>query len=312
MNEPPWRQAWNDYRGWAKSAKDEQSSAHLWNVSALACTVLASIFGAAAAIAPAGELFPTQVLAGVAAATAAAGAVLGRQILAMGAEEKGIQARATAEGLKSECFRFAAKAGAYSGANAYDLFVARRDELESQSTKKGLIRGNDPVPKDGDKREPPLSFTKEWYKTGRILDQIKYYQDKVDENLKWTKWLGWIGFGAAFIAAVVGAIGIKAQVWAPWIGTLTTVAAAVAAYGLLDRRKYLATSYSAMKSSLERILERDSVLERDGPKAMSPAELVTATEDLLDSEHKAWFDQMQAKKTVPNPPAPALPDSGGQ
>jgi hypothetical protein len=279
VNEPPWRQAWNDYRGWAKSAKDERSSAHLWNVSALACTVLASIFGAATAIAPAGELFPTRVLAGVAAAAAAAGAVLGRQILALGSEGKSIQARATAEGLKSECFRFAAKAGAYSAAGAYDLFVARRDVLESQSTKKGLIRGNDPVPEKGDKREPPTSLTKEWYKTCRILDQIKYYQDKVDVNLKWTNWLGSISFGAALVAAIVGAIGVKAQAWAPWIGALTTLATAVAAYGLLDRRKYLATSYSAMKSSLERILERDSVLERDGLKAMSLAELVTATED---------------------------------
>jgi hypothetical protein len=312
MDKPPWRQAWNDYRGWAKTAKDEQRSSHIWNISALACTVLASIFGAATAIAPPGELFPTQILAGIAAAAAAGAAVMGRQILALGNEGKSIQARATAEGLKSECYRFAAKAGAYSGTNAYDLFLARRDELESQSTKKGLIRGNDPVPEKGDNREPPVSLTKEWYKSGRTLDQMKYYQDKVDENLKWTNRLGWIGFGAALIAALVGALGIKTQAWAPWVGALTTVAAAVAAYGLLDRRKYLAASDSAMKSSLERILERDSLLERDGAKPMSLPEITTATEDLLESEHRAWFDQMQENKTAPNPAAPAPPDGGSK
>ena len=75
---------------------------------------------------------------------------------------------------------------------------------------------------------------------------------------------------------------------------MTTVAAAVTAFGLLDRRKYLAASYAAMKSSLERILERDR------NKAMCLTELVTTTEDLLDSEHKAWLDQMFSKRAEPS------------
>lgn len=299
MNEPPWRQAWNDYRGWAKYARDEQASTWRWNVCALVCTVLASFFGAAAAVSPAGKLFPTQILAGAAAVVAAIGAILGRQILAMGSEGKWIQARATAEGLKSECFRFAAKAGVYSGDSAFDAFVARRDELESQSTKKGLIRGNDPVPAGGDKREPPCPLTEDWYKRDRIQDQINYYQAKIDDNLKWTESIGRVGFSAAVVAAVVGAIGVAAQAWAPWIGAMTTMAAAVTAFGLLDRRTYLAASYAAMKSSLERILERDR------NKVMILPQLVTATEDLLNSEHKAWLDQMLSKQADSNVPAAA-------
>jgi hypothetical protein len=300
MSGPPWRQAWNEYRGWAKYARDEQASTWRWNVCALVCTVLASFFGAAAAVSPAGRLFPTQILAGIAAAVAAVGAVLGRQILAAGSEEKWIQARATAEGLKSECFRFAAKAGVYSGDNASNAFMDRRDELQLQSTAKGLISGNDPVPEgEKDNREPPCPLAKDWYKTERIQDQIKYYRCKSDDNVKWTKRIGWVGFGAALVAAVLGAIGIAAQAWAPWIGTMTTVAAAVTAFGLLDRRRYLAASYSAMKSSLERILERDE------NNAMDLAKLVTATEDLLDSEHKAWLDQMLSKRAGPNVPAAA-------
>jgi hypothetical protein len=54
-----------------------------------------------------------------------------------------------------------------------------------------------------------------------------------------------------------------------------------------------------MKSSLERILERDR------NKAMNLPQLVTATEDLLDSEHKAWLDQMLSKQADSNVPAAA-------
>ena len=107
--------------------------------------------------------------------------------------------------------------------------------MEAQSTKKGLIRGNDPVPAGGaDKREPPIGLTKDWYKTGRIEDQIKFYETKISDNLKWSKRIGWVGFGAALVAALAGALGIAAQAWAPWIGAMTTAAAATTAFGLLD------------------------------------------------------------------------------
>ena len=88
-----------------------------------------------------------------------------------------------------------------------------------------------------------------------------------------------------------------AQHFAPWIGAMTTIAASIAAYGLLDRRKYLVSSYAAMQSSLERILARDQA------SPMSLADLVTTAEDLFESEHKAWFDQMLATKHA----APGIP-----
>ena len=54
-----------------------------------------------------------------------------------------------------------------------------------------------------------------------------------------------------------------------------------------------------MKSSLERIRERDQ------NKPMELGEMVTTTEDLLDSEHKAWLDQMLSKHSAANAPAAA-------
>ena len=74
---------------------------------------------------------------------------------------------------------------------------------------------------------------------------------------------------------------------------MTTVAASIAAYGLLDRRKYLIASYAAMQSRLEEILG----LDKEAP--MSLADLVMTTEELLDSEHKAWLPQMLGMQHQP-------------
>jgi hypothetical protein len=67
---------------------------------------------------------------------------------------------------------------------------------------------------------------------------------------------------------------------------MTTIAASIAAYGLIDRRKYLIGSSAAMQSSLEQILG----LDKEAP--MNIVDLVTTTENLLEAEHKAWLPQM--------------------
>jgi hypothetical protein len=109
------------------------------------------------------------------------------------------------------------------------------------------------------------------------------------------------------LAVVFGAAGIaSAPRFAPWIGAATTVAAAIAAYGLIDRRKYLITSYAAMQSSLEQIVG----LDKEAP--VSLPDLVTTTEDLLDGEHKAWLPQMLGMQrqapTAPKTPSEPPPE----
>ena len=74
-------------------------------------------------------------------------------------EEAGwIQARATAEGIKSECYRYAARAGGYAvaDADAAKALAANAAAIAKQATDKGLVRADNPVPQSGgDKREPP-------------------------------------------------------------------------------------------------------------------------------------------------------------
>ena len=301
------RMAWNAYRGWAKRARDLQADAGRWNLAALGCIVLAAVCGAATTLTPAAAS-PWNVLgtwlASAAAVASAVGAYLGREILGSGKEGGSIQARATAEGLKSECYRYAAKAGAYDGAEpeAAKVFQDRIAALEKLATDKSLVRSDDPVPAAGDRREPTVPMTKDWYRTNRIDGQIDYYRKGREENERFMGRLWLVAFASGLAAVVLGALGGWARAFAPWIGAMTTVAASIAAYGLIDRRKYLVPSYAAMQASLERI----EALDDASPASL--ADLVTATEDLLDSEHKAWQPQMLAVQHQP----PAQPNQQQQ
>jgi WD40 repeat protein len=50
--ELPLKEAWNEYRGWAKRARDLQAATERWNLAALTCVVSAPIFGAVVTFAP--------------------------------------------------------------------------------------------------------------------------------------------------------------------------------------------------------------------------------------------------------------------
>jgi SMODS and SLOG-associating 2TM effector domain 1 len=106
------------------------------------------------------------------------------------------------------------------------------------------------------------------------------------------KRLRYAAFGASVIAAVFGIAGLtNQQIFAPWIGALTTVATAVAAYGLLDRREYLAASFATTATGLRRVKDRAGHL--------ALADFVAQAEDLMQSEHAAWTERMT--KTIPVP-----------
>ena len=78
------------------------------------------------------------------------------------------------------------------------------------------------------------------------------------------------------------------------------MAASIAAYGLIDRRKYLVESYAAMQSRLEEILG----LDKDAPIGLP--DLVTTIEDLLEGEHKAWLPQMLGMQHQPQVQRPLV------
>ena len=287
-------QAWNEYRGWAKRARVLQTSARRWSRVPLVCSGLAAILGAAAAQVAAGSA-QGRGLAFAAAAVAAVTPLIGREILSTDSEGRWIRARATAEGIKSECFRFAAQIGDYASSAAKTAFVARRNVLAEPAERAGLTPLVDLMPKEGDARCPTVPLTALWYIEHRLDEQMRYYAKGQAEHEQAAAQLRTISFTSAIVAAILGVAGSSfGQEWfVPWIGVMTTITVAVMAYGLLDRRQYLAATYGAMAIRLSRIKEMFS------EPTVDLASLVTTTEDLLQSEHAAWSEQMTKTTTTP-------------
>jgi hypothetical protein len=290
--------AWDEYRGWAKRARELQSSSQNWSKAALACAAAAAILGAAAT--QAGDVrYLGAALALAAAVAAALIPLVGRELLSLGGEAKYIRARATAEAIKSECYRLAAGAGDYAGADAASRFLKRLEGLTRDAVTAQVAPLPDPVGGKGDRRRPSAPLDLDWYKADRINDQIAYFIARQQHHEQAVQRLRWVSFAASAVAAVFGVLAATyQQIFAPWIAALTTIAASVAAYGLLERRQYLAASFGAMATSLARL--------RNVADDIKPADLVTQVEDLLQSEHLAWTERMT--KTIPAPsttPRPA-------
>src|SRR4051794_23974196 len=100
------RQIWNSYRGWAKLARDTQAETLRWNLTALILVCAAAFLGAIGSVAPAS--WSIWAASGATLASAL-GAYFGKQFVGVGKEADWIQARAVAEGIKSQCYRYAAR-----------------------------------------------------------------------------------------------------------------------------------------------------------------------------------------------------------
>src|ERR1700739_4328467 len=129
-------EAWNEFRGWAKRARTLQTSSRQWSRVALVCAGLAAILGTAASQVTDGSILG-RTLAFLAAVVAAVTPIFGREILSVESEARWIRARATAEAIKSECFRFAAQLGDYAVSSGTSSFIAKRNTLTEQAERAG-------------------------------------------------------------------------------------------------------------------------------------------------------------------------------
>jgi len=314
-------QAWNEYRGWAKRARSLQTNTDRWNFWAMVALVATGVLGAASGTFGANppDWLPdwlankefARALACAAAVASALSLYVGRQALAVGAESGWLRARATAEAIKSECFRFAAGVGDYAPEKASDgdaasAFIERRKALAARAAGDSLTPEDDSVGAAGDDRRPSRPMTDKWYLTNRIDGQIEFYRKGQERNETAYQRLQLWSFAAGAVVAAVSAIAaVYGARFAAWIGALTTVGAAVSAYGLAERQKYLAASYAAMKANLERLKERYLA---GGATLQS---LVATAEDLMESEHAAWIDRMtKTIRDAPSPPPQARTSQG--
>jgi SMODS and SLOG-associating 2TM effector domain 1/Protein of unknown function (DUF4231) len=289
--------AWNDYRGWARRARQLQVDHRTWSRMAAGSAGLAAVLGAAAG--STGNTGAGRVLAFLAAACAAITPVLGQDTLSVGREAGWLRARAAAETIKSECMRFCAHVGEYAGAERKALFRRRCEQAIEAVAKTGLTPLADPL--TDDPRRPSDDMILDWYLSHRVEEQRDYYAKVQANSERDAARQRAIALALSVVSAVLGAASATFNVagLAPWIAVAGTLGGVLLARSAGERSQFLAANAAAMVSALERMKEAAT---EDGATL---AALVGATETLLAGEHAAWSDRMHRLATQADEPATA-------
>lgn len=289
-------QAWKRYCGWAAQARERQGNAHQWMKISLGLALLAAVCGTAADQARhwpflherLGGLGETVigVVAGLAALGSALQAWLAKEKLSAENEAQWIKARAAAEAIKSECYRYAGGTGAYapSGDAADKLFADRISALQSDAEAAGISPADGAIP--AARPVPPVPMDKAFYLKNRVDDQLGYFQkDRVKSDARISQ-MRWLSIISMLIAAVCGghAAFAEGSPAAGWIGVLTTIIAAITAYSFADRHKQNSIKAGMMVNRLNDLKLRAESLSLDV--------LVTRTEDMMVAEHALWLTMM--------------------
>ena len=274
--------AWRQYRGWAASSRRVKAQLDRQSKLTLGFALATAALAACASLPKFAGL--RAICAFASACTGAAAGWFGQYVFDPKAQQYWIAARAAAEALQSECYRFAARSGDYSSTDAVRRFVQQVRALPDAADKVGAPYDAKIAAGQLDKLPPddPLDVSR--YRDTRLAQQLKWYTENSAAEFARAnrgRWLVGTVAGAGVGLGVLTAI--LPDAWtAPFIGMTTAFAAAVAAYGAIERHQFLYSTYSGIARQL-------SWLSAQG---VPDTDLVASAEDLLTAEHRAWANEL--------------------
>jgi hypothetical protein len=294
---------WADYRRCAarsRALKRRLDAIRSW---ALALFIGGAALGVLSAQLPLpGAL--AKALALASAAAIALSAYLTAQALDAGVERGWIEARSVAEGLKSEAYRFLAKAPPYDAAEASERLAETVRGLRLRLRLGEFARI--------DQAERLADLPRNWlgpdeYVQQRVRDQIDYFERRAAEHARKAQRLKLctvaLGAMGVLLAAAHG-VYPQAGALAAWVGVIGTVSGAVTTYLFANRLLFLTASYETTALRLSFALEDWSRVPKEGQTAAIGA-LVGKVEDILLLENKQWvaeFDRLPEKPAADSKP----------
>jgi hypothetical protein len=294
---------WADYRRCAarsRALKQRLDGMRLW---ALALFVGGAALGVLSAQLPLPDAL-AKALALVSAAAIALSAYLTAQALDAGLERGWIEARSVAEGLKSEAWRFLAKAPPYDAAGASERLAEAARALRLR-LRLGEFAHIDEAERLAEL--PPNWVGPDEYVQRRVRGQIDYFQRRAAEHARKAQRL-------RLATILLGAIGVllsaahgvypQAGGLAAWVGVIGTVSGATTTYLFANRLLFLTASYETTALRLTFALEDWGEVPKEGQAAAIGA-LVGKVEDILLLENKQWvaeFDRLREKPAAATPP----------
>lgn len=226
----------------------------------------------------------------LAALSLAIGTFFSQRLLGAGQVTAWVRARALAEALKREAYKFATGAAPYNDPDAAKN-EALLDQQRSTIERDGDDLEDQLVGAAGPGSAPRTALTLEDYRTGRVIGQARqYYRPTAKKYRQAARRLRQIEFGLALLAtiftAVAGVAGKSAPIFgiqldfAAFTAVLTTLGGALLAHIEASRYDFLAMTYTATARRLE---------DRCNAPVVSPSDFVNDCETVIANENTSWI-----------------------
>jgi len=305
---------WGEYRKWAKTSRERKTEISNTSLAVLVLMLIGTALGTLTPVLKPGPEHPGllfvvgKVLPWLAALALGIATYLTSQLLAPSERLSWVKARAAAEALKSEAFKYATRVPPYDTPERAALLEAKSDEIT------GTLQSIEPSPLTDEERGakiPADPLPPEEYRRTRGLDQLDFYTKGFAEHRLSARRERQISLVLGGIAVVLSATtaswegaGVGA-VCAAVLGIVTTASASIAVWFQSGHHQQVAAQYQAALTRLQKLMARHA------GGAVSFEQLVTEAEAIFQAEHAAWrieWESHPAPATVvPAPAAPAAP-----
>jgi SMODS and SLOG-associating 2TM effector domain 1/Protein of unknown function (DUF4231) len=280
--------AWRRQRQWSLAASTGRVRLERWRRVNLILLVAGAILGAVAAQSswPRGV---TGIAAGGAALALAVAGILQQRFLNPDEVARWTGARAAAETLKAEVYRYRAGVAPYHDAARDSTLSAQLAAIQNKAAALAL----DLQQTRADDRALPEVSDFRSYVEQRARQQADWHRGKIAGHVQAARRIRLAELAATAVAAVLGAIAaaLDTKGLAIWIGVATTIGAALAAHASATQRDRIAAGYAATADRLDLLIER---LPAD-PDAATRAQFVAEVESTLAAQNETWLGLLAPK-----------------
>ena len=247
------RFAWGEYRSWAATSRVLKARITNIGVIVLSLTILGTALGTLSPIIAdrygLNTLWAVKFLPWVAAAALGIAAFLTNQLLTESERQAWVKARALAEALKSESYKYATGAPPYDVPNASQRLTENVSEL--QRTMSGVLAEQVPAP-EREKNLPEVPMSISSYIELRVLDQKDvYYPSGIRKHRARINQAKIVALVAGLVTVVLSGSSNTTSWAAPALGIVTTVAVGLAAWFQSGHHQQFALNYQDARTKLE-------------------------------------------------------------
>jgi len=278
-------EAWEAYSRWDAAAIARKRRLDLSRIVIFVLLVAAALTGVLAS-----QLTLTW-FAGIAAACSAAAALLGREAVGPAVERLWLTARAAAETLKSEAFKYAAGASPYDSDDGGQRLLTAVSAIQAD-----YISGvNSNVRHDSERAIPRSILDRPGYIRLRLEDQTSWYEGKASfYNKRAWHWrlvsllLGLVGTALSGIAAAEKELTYLGA----WVGVIGTLGGIVVAHVAGSRFSYLAQIYELTARRLRHLRAEWNLVSED-QSTTKWSDFVLECENTISAERDQWMKEWQ-------------------